>query len=780
MDKTLPIAGKFSNVKIVMGQFVGFGETKNAAASHALHNWIFSIDSDEVVSPVLLNSIKEANLHKDVVYGFERFNFYRKKRVRFSGWRKETIYRIYNRTTTEFNNKKVHEALKLDNLKTTILKGELKHYSYRQISDFNKKRALYSDLFASENKGVRKSSPLRAILSGLYVFFNTYFLRFGFLDGYRGLLISFSNASVTFIKYLKLYEANLSNNLGISLIITTHYGGEVLKETLKSVLCQAIPPDEIIINDVGIDETKCHFLVGFAKSSFIPIKYFNKEDTSFDKVVGRAKFEYLIFIEDNVVLHRRFIEDHICNAKEESYVTSRKIVLSQKQSDKIYKNKDKVVTKPAIPNHFKLLFMALVESMKRKAVQPSSTGPFSCSFFKCDYVANGLKESIVFNDEKIIDRLKDKGFKRKKLWCSGFLYQRKTRVDTSKQTVLVCLDRLKNINCGLGQVALNYGRELLSMETGSLRFDFLLPEKGFPEFEHKARYIKLNLFRRIHPGYMKAYDLCHVTHQTPSYSFGKARKNILTIHDLNFLFTKSHSKNIKYLRSLQKNIDKSDAIVFISESTKQIVLENLKIPENKIQRVIYNGVQAPKGYKQKPNWLPDKKFVFSIGQFLKKKNFLVLLPFIKLLPDDYILVIAGENDTNYGNEIAQAVKKLKLQKRVILPGGVSEADRNFLYNSCEAFLFPSIAEGFGLPVIEAMLCGKPVFCSDRTSLKEIGGEFAFFWKNFEPEEMLKVFNLGIDTFKYDGFVEKQKEYANTYTYKRNVSEYLQLYEDLLS
>ena len=84
-----------------------------------------------------------------------------------------------------------------------------------------------------------------------------------------------------------------------------------------------------------------------------------------------------------------------------------------------------------------------------------------------------------------------------------------------------------------------------------------------------------------------------------------------TIHDLNFIYTKSKYKRRKYLRSIQNNIYKSDAIVFISEFTKQSTYKYLNIPDDKVIRVIHNGVKPPGAYIDRPAWLPDSKFVFS-------------------------------------------------------------------------------------------------------------------------------------------------------------------------
>ena len=790
MDKTLPIVGKFTNAKIVMGHFVGFGETKNMAANHARNEWILSIDSDEVVSFALLESIRNIDFQKSKVYGFDRYNYYRKKRVRFSGWRKETLYRLYNRTVTEFNNKMVHESLKLDHVGTSQLKGELRHYSYQKISDFIRKRDLYSELFASENKGKRKSSSLRAVFSSLFDFANTYIVKLGFLDGYRGLLIAFSNASVSFYKYLKLYEVNLNNDLKTSLIITTYSRADALKKTLESILNQTIPPDEIIIADEGLKEESRNLIDTFSEYCFIPISFFSKFKIDnpiilFEEAILKSKYEYLISINGDTILHKNYIHDHIYNAKKGNFVTSRNVVIDYNLASRLYGKGNKPRPNNVVPNYRKFFRTIFSSSSLFKSIKQFSCGEHSCySFYKFDYVCSNdtQKVSNVSVNDTIIERLNKIGLKRRNLKYSGIQYrvQENSHVDyDQKRKVLVCLDRLKTLNCGLGQVAVNYGRELLDVKTNAFEFNFLLPAKGFVEFENKVGHTKLSFFKYFFSNYMKPYDLCHVTHQLPSFSFGKAKKNILTIHDLNFVYTKSKYKKRKYLRSLQKNIYKSDAIVFISKFTKQSAYEYLKIADDKIIRVIHNGVKPPGENNERPGWLPDKKFVFSIGQFLEKKNFHVLLPFLKHLPENYVLVIAGENNTRYGHKMEQVAADLKLQNRIIFPGGISEEHKSFLYNKCEAFLFPSIAEGFGLPIIEAMLCSKPVFCSDRTSLREVGGEFAFFWQSFEPADMLEVFKQGLVKFNEKNYKEKQKQYANTYTYEKNVSEYMKLYEELL-
>lgn len=233
------------------------------------------------------------------------------------------------------------------------------------------------------------------------------------------------------------------------------------------------------------------------------------------------------------------------------------------------------------------------------------------------------------------------------------------------------------------------------------------------------------------------------------------------------------------MRKVQKVVNKADAVVFISNFTKETCFQHLNFSPDKITRVIYNGVELPVISARKPDFLNDDVYLFSIGQFLSKKNFHVLIPFLKKLPDDYKLVIAGEKNSWYGDYVKKIISENNLQHRVILPGAITEAEKLYLYMNCLAFVFPSLAEGFGLPVIEAMRLGKPVFCSDKTSLKEIGDEYVFFWKTFDPTEMSKVFSNGMENF-----TERKKqfayEYSLKYSWKKNAEEYLELYKYLLT
>ena len=206
-DGTQEIVKQYKNVNLIEDDFMGFGPTKNKAASFAKNDWIIIIDSDEVINDELLHTLKTKKLDKNKVYILNFIAFYKDIEIKHCGWNNQKIKRVYNKSVTKFNNNLVHENIIDDGFDTEILKGNINHYSYTSISDFIIKIDRYSSLFANENVG-RKVTPAKAIFSSIFAFFKIYILRKGFLDGYAGLIISYSRASVVFYKYIKLYELN--------------------------------------------------------------------------------------------------------------------------------------------------------------------------------------------------------------------------------------------------------------------------------------------------------------------------------------------------------------------------------------------------------------------------------------------------------------------------------------------------------------------------------------------------------------------------------------------
>ena len=207
-DNTKKIAKKYENVKIIDGEFIGFGPTKNKAATFTKNNWILSLDADEVVSLDMFERIKTLKLIDSSVYEIKRFNYYKTKRINYCGWGEERIVRFYNKSITSFNDSMVHEKIIVKDLTLKTIDGELEHYPYNSMSQFVQKADYYSTLFAEDKKGKKDSSPLKAFSNATFSFIKTYIFKRGFLDGYVGLIISVSHAVTNFYKYIKLYELN--------------------------------------------------------------------------------------------------------------------------------------------------------------------------------------------------------------------------------------------------------------------------------------------------------------------------------------------------------------------------------------------------------------------------------------------------------------------------------------------------------------------------------------------------------------------------------------------
>jgi glycosyltransferase involved in cell wall biosynthesis len=205
-DHTLEIASQYPNVKICKSPFIGFGPLRNEAADLASNGWILALDSDEVLSPPLLQELSHLKLDPQESYTVARHNFYNGKRIRGCGWDPEYVARLYHRENTRYSTAQVHESLLA--IKLHPLQSPLLHTPYRSTADFLAKMQHYSTLFAEQYRHKKRSSLAIALVHGIYAFIRSYFLKRGVFCGKEGFIISLYNGNVTFYKYLKLAEEN--------------------------------------------------------------------------------------------------------------------------------------------------------------------------------------------------------------------------------------------------------------------------------------------------------------------------------------------------------------------------------------------------------------------------------------------------------------------------------------------------------------------------------------------------------------------------------------------
>ena len=335
-------------------------------------------------------------------------------------------------------------------------------------------------------------------------------------------------------------------------------------------------------------------------------------------------------------------------------------------------------------------------------------------------------------------------------------------------------EKLKSPNSGLGQFCAHLGKAI--EKTSKEEIGFYVDPEHLTFFETKNTL----LWKRSHQylGVPVKADLWHSMHQEAKYfPKDKAAKILLTIHDLNFLDKYTGSKRERKLKNLQKLVNKASGIAYISAFTKKIAEQHLKLPDV-MQKVIYNGVSVSDVESIKPVFLDhDEAFIFSIGIIGEKKNFHVLVEAMKEFTN-LKLFLCGNASSKYADKIRTLITKHKLEKRVVITGEISEAEKNWMFENCKAFVFPSLSEGFGLPVVEAMHFGKPVVLSKLTSLPEIGGKEAVYLDNFLPEEIAGKIQFAIKNNTSES-QKLLKNRASLFSWQKAAEQYLEMYSAVL-
>ncbi len=199
-DQTKTICENFDNVSIVEGEFIGFGPTKNRAASFARHDWILSLDSDEILDDTLIDEIFKQDF-QDInnLFILERINYFLGKPTVSN----DKIVRMYNKTRNSLNDNQVHEKIEPDDQNNLIeLKTKFKHLNITNINQTLYKTIKYTDL-ASENKKMCFFSLV--IAKATFAFLHTYFIKGYMINGWAGFTVAITLANRRFYKYLKMF-----------------------------------------------------------------------------------------------------------------------------------------------------------------------------------------------------------------------------------------------------------------------------------------------------------------------------------------------------------------------------------------------------------------------------------------------------------------------------------------------------------------------------------------------------------------------------------------------
>ena len=343
--------------------------------------------------------------------------------------------------------------------------------------------------------------------------------------------------------------------------------------------------------------------------------------------------------------------------------------------------------------------------------------------------------------------------------------------------VIFDCERMKYPYTGLFEYCCQLGKALQNTAGTENELMYYVPPEYKNYFGANRQYHIHSPVHKFFPLKIKQVDIWHTNAQSTFIRSARKMKRIITIHDLNFLYEKSSQWKInKYLKSFQNNVNRADAIITISEYAKTDIVKHLHL-DGKSVFIIYNGcnVMEYPDYNA-PVYRPAVPFLFSIGTVLPKKNFHVLPCLLK--NNDYELIIAGNGTDAYIQKIVEEAKKHNVENRVKLTGAIKSEDKYWYLKNCSAFLFPSLAEGFGIPPIEAMHFGKPVFLSTKTSLPEIGGQYAYYFNDFDPENMCKVFETGMTHYAQTNPETLIIQHANRFDWGKSANAYWKVYESL--
>lgn len=184
-------------VKVIQHPFKNYTAQKAFTLTQASNDWVLFVDADEIVSPALQAEIKET-INSDsehAAYWFRRKFMYKKQHLRFSGWQTDKNYRLFKKSKARFsNNRIVHETLEI-NGSSAILRNKLVHYCYRDFENYKGKMVTYGRMKAKEAllKG-KGFNPFLLFAKPTFTFIYNYVVRFGILDGTKGIIICYLNA----------------------------------------------------------------------------------------------------------------------------------------------------------------------------------------------------------------------------------------------------------------------------------------------------------------------------------------------------------------------------------------------------------------------------------------------------------------------------------------------------------------------------------------------------------------------------------------------------------
>jgi len=354
---------------------------------------------------------------------------------------------------------------------------------------------------------------------------------------------------------------------------------------------------------------------------------------------------------------------------------------------------------------------------------------------------------------------------------------------TTSRPIVISLGDLGSTDHGLGEFAVQIGTRIAAQaqiwrERYGLQFYFHLRRSMVGLFGEDVGYLPVSRWHRYRHSLRHPCALWHSLHQLnknmpPAMEPGGRR--VVTVHDLNYLYGRNAWSTWRHGRRTKALMRRTDVLVAISQHTAADVRRHLGWTGP--LEVIYNGARSFVDAPRIPlsGWAGDdtRPFLFHLSRMSSSKNPQVLIELARHWPEMTFVLCGPQGKDARALEAAHRLPNLQFHL------GITEAQKAWAYAHCTGFLFPSLTEGFGLPPIEAMHFGKPVFLARRTCLPEIGGDAADYFDDFEPCAMQRVVETGLARQAEPDRPEAIQAHAAQFNWDHAAADYLALYGRLL-
>jgi glycosyltransferase involved in cell wall biosynthesis len=287
-----------------------------------------------------------------------------------------------------------------------------------------------------------------------------------------------------------------------------------------------------------------------------------------------------------------------------------------------------------------------------------------------------------------------------------------------------------------------------------------------------------------------ALDLLHSPHYTRPVALGCA--SVVTFHDMTFfLYPRYHTlfKRLYFPFAMRNSARSADALIAVSENTKKDILQHLNVPDSKIH-VVYHGVDerfSPLYDKEQLNSISLKynlpeDFILYVGVVEPRKNLIALLNAFRNLNKtnkNLRLVIVGQTGWGY-DKVMELVETPELKGTVLLTGYIPPDELPAIYNLAKIFVYPSIYEGFGLPVLEALACGTPTITTSVSALPEIIGDAGVLVPPDNDQALLDAMQTLLENDSEQNRLSKKGvQRAAFFTWERAARETCKVYQQVL-